>query len=122
MVNVLPEQATGITLTVTVSKEKDPASDTFVKTAVGVRVKFPQAVVATRPWPNSTPASLLIEIAPANTDPMVGIKITVARPSAILRLRVLLFFFTTGSSSEPGFKAFISYPQFLILGSVFLAI
>ena len=111
MVKVFPEHAIGMTR-VTVANLKDPAPDEFEKLVAGVRVKSPQAVACEIPWPNSTVPPVLIPIVPANVDPIVGIKITAARPSAILRLRVLLFFFTTGSSSEPRFNAFISYLLF----------
>ena len=79
------------------------------------------AAVAAAPWPNST-VQLPTEIVPASVDPIVGIKITAARPSAILRLRVLFFFFFTGSSSEPKFKVFISYLLFLVYGFLFFTI
>ena len=115
MVKVLVEQAEGIALKVTVFKVKDPAPDAFVKLAAGVIVKFPQAAVCEIPWPNSTAPLVLTVIDPARVEPIVGTKITAARPSAILRLRFLPFFFTTSSSSEPRFNAFISYLLFLVL-------
>jgi hypothetical protein len=71
-----------------------------------------QEVVAVKPWPNSMLFAVPIVMLPARVDPIVGIKITAARPSAILRLRFLLFFFITGSSSEPRFNVFISYLLF----------
>jgi len=115
MVKVFSVQVDG-SVRVMVPNLKTPVASTALSKLVeGVRVTFPQAAAVAIPCPNSM-ESLLTVIEPASVEPIVGTKITAARPSAILRLRVLLFFFVAGISSEPKFKVFI----FFLLLSRFL--
>ena len=116
IVNFFVPHASAIPVTVIDSRLKVPS----VRTDDGTTVmpSLSQDVVAVKPWPNSTLFAVPIVMFPARVTPIVGIKITAARPSAILRLRFLLFFFTTGSSSEPRFNVLISYLLFLVFGSL----
>ena len=116
IVNFFVPHASAIPVTVIDSRLKVPS----VRTDDGTTVmpSLSQDVVAVKPWPNSTLFAVPIVMFPARVTPIVGIKITAARPSAILRLRFLLFFFITGSSSEPRFNVLISYLLFLVFGSL----
>ena len=116
IVNFFVPHASAIPVTVIDSRLNIPE----VRTVDGTTVmpSLSQEIVVVDPWPNSTLLPVPIVIVPARVDPIVGIKITAARPSAILRLRFLLFFFTTGSSSEPRFNVLISYLLFLVFGSL----
>jgi hypothetical protein len=63
-----------------------------------------QTVTVVIPWPNSTSVLALITIDPASVVPIEVTKITAARPSPVLRLRKVLFFFITELSSALGFN------------------
>lgn len=75
------------------------------------------AAVEVVPWPNSREFADPIVIDAANVDPIVGIKITAARPRAILRLRVLLFSFSLAHHLNLGlmYSFLISHFSFLDL-------